>query len=466
MGLDPVRGNTLWTLNWESKSTIPDQAGQYSQSTRNTKENSVVVVFHESVVLKEDTAVGINIWPWVLGLSVLSEDFWDNMVQLADKLEEWVVWQVLQGKLTLAHVAWVSLSEDSVSESWNNLSRVQSIPNSLLDDFNVSGVSELLLQFNSPAEDFLVGKSVEWTSKTSHTSSEGEVWVRESRADKVGGVGTDITSLVIAVNNQVQAHKLVELWVVESKHSGEVDGPVVGVGAGELSVLVDVTVDSGSEFWELGNEVQGVFVDVFPVFLLVDTLEVGRSKLAVLLQSENTNAELGHWVECLWERVQSLDGVLWELRAGVEFLGNSLNLSLGWYLTSDEEPQETLWEWFFSSLGLWKKLLDLWDGVASEADTFLSVQKGGFGDQALHASSTSISLVDSAGTQNLLSVVFLDLLDLLSLLWDELSQSVLQSRFVSGGNVASGWSKAEAQSTSDGGDSDGVDQHLGTGVVL
>src|SRR5690606_20023748 len=133
------------------------------------------------------------------------------------------------------------------------------------------------------------------------------------------------------------------------------------------------------------------------------------------------------------------------------------------------EPQETLWEWFFSSLGLWKKLLDLWDGVASEADTFLSVQKGGFGDQALHASSTSISLkscsigvlfdwkiesksnrnriecvtvkndetkkmilkrrrrthlVDSAGTQNLLSVVFLDLLDLLSLLWDELSQSV------------------------------------------
>jgi hypothetical protein len=57
-----------------AKSTIPDQLRGNTESTRNTEENGVVILLSETVVLEEDTRVGIHIGPRVLGLTVLSKN--------------------------------------------------------------------------------------------------------------------------------------------------------------------------------------------------------------------------------------------------------------------------------------------------------------------------------------------------------------------------------------------------------
>ena len=59
--------------------------------------------------------MGVNIWPWVLGLALLEENTWDDFVELGDQLEELVVGEVLEGELALASVTWVSLAEDGVA---------------------------------------------------------------------------------------------------------------------------------------------------------------------------------------------------------------------------------------------------------------------------------------------------------------------------------------------------------------
>lgn len=57
-----------------TESTIPDQLSGDTESTRNTEENSVVILFSETVVLEEDTRVGIHVGPRVLGLTVFSKN--------------------------------------------------------------------------------------------------------------------------------------------------------------------------------------------------------------------------------------------------------------------------------------------------------------------------------------------------------------------------------------------------------
>jgi len=48
--------------------------GKDTKGTGDTEEDGVVVLLNETVVLEEDTGVGIDVRPWVLGLSVLSQD--------------------------------------------------------------------------------------------------------------------------------------------------------------------------------------------------------------------------------------------------------------------------------------------------------------------------------------------------------------------------------------------------------
>lgn len=64
----------LTFYTYSTKSTIPDQLRCNTEGTRNTKENSVVILFSETVVLEEDTRVSIDIRPGVLGLTVFSKN--------------------------------------------------------------------------------------------------------------------------------------------------------------------------------------------------------------------------------------------------------------------------------------------------------------------------------------------------------------------------------------------------------
>lgn len=72
--------------------------------------------------------MGVNIGPRVLGLTLLQEHIGHNLVKLGNQLEHGVVGQVLQGKLTLAGVTWVSLPQDSMAVAWHNLLRGDTFP--------------------------------------------------------------------------------------------------------------------------------------------------------------------------------------------------------------------------------------------------------------------------------------------------------------------------------------------------
>lgn len=59
--------------------------------------------------LQQHSTVSIYIGPGVLGLTLLQEHIGYNLVKLSDQLKHGVTGQMLQGKLTLAGITWVSL---------------------------------------------------------------------------------------------------------------------------------------------------------------------------------------------------------------------------------------------------------------------------------------------------------------------------------------------------------------------
>lgn len=120
---------------------------------------------------------------------------------------------------------------------------------------------------------FLVGETMEWTSKAVHTSGKGEVGVTQGGSHQVDGVGRHVATFVVAVDCQVQPHEFDELGVVVAQHLGEVVTPILGGvdGSDSRSVPVGVTVDGGGDDWQFGDQVHGVFVGVLPVFGLVHT---------------------------------------------------------------------------------------------------------------------------------------------------------------------------------------------------
>ena len=65
--------------------------------------------------LEEDAGVGIDIGPWVLSLALLQENARDDLVELGDELEKFVIGQVLEGELALALVAGIRLAEHGMT---------------------------------------------------------------------------------------------------------------------------------------------------------------------------------------------------------------------------------------------------------------------------------------------------------------------------------------------------------------
>lgn len=76
--------------------------------------------------------MSIHIGPRVLGLAVLQQDGGHHVVQLGHQLEERIIGKVLQGELALAGVARIGLAQDSVTVPGDHLTRVQRVPDSLL----------------------------------------------------------------------------------------------------------------------------------------------------------------------------------------------------------------------------------------------------------------------------------------------------------------------------------------------
>ena len=96
----------------------------------------------------------------------LEQNTGDDVVDLAYKLEEFVIRQMFERKLALCDIARVCLAEHCVAIARNNLAALQRGPDILLDCLVTGIFSDLGLHFGEPHKHLLVRKAVQRTSKT------------------------------------------------------------------------------------------------------------------------------------------------------------------------------------------------------------------------------------------------------------------------------------------------------------
>jgi len=65
--------------------------------------------------------VGINVWPWVLDLANAAEYVRHHSVEIRAQLEQRIIWQPLESKLTLADIARISHTKHSMTVAGNHL---------------------------------------------------------------------------------------------------------------------------------------------------------------------------------------------------------------------------------------------------------------------------------------------------------------------------------------------------------
>jgi len=307
--------------------------------------------------------VGINVGEGVLGLAVFGQNTGGDLVDLADQLEHGVIGQHAESELALGDVTGVSLAENSVSVTGDDTASVQGGPQVVGDRLVAEVVADGLLHLGEPVQDLLVSQTVQGTSQTLETGGQREHGGAQSTTDQVGGVGTDVTTLVVGVDGQVQTHQLNEVVVAgEAKLVGQVEGVIlVLLDGSDLAVLEDVTVDLSGDGGQLGDQVHGVLEGVAPVVLLVDTLGVGLGEGRLVLESGHSQGELSHGVEGAGAAVDELLNELGDVGASSPLSGQVADLLLGGDLASQQKPEETLRKGLLATGGLGEELLDLGD---------------------------------------------------------------------------------------------------------
>ena len=87
---------------------------------------------------------------------MLSQHARSDLVNLADELEHLVIRELAKGKLALRNVARISLTQDSVAISGNNLTSVESGPQVVLDGLVTEVVANGSLHLCEPVKHFLI----------------------------------------------------------------------------------------------------------------------------------------------------------------------------------------------------------------------------------------------------------------------------------------------------------------------
>lgn len=284
-------------------------------------------------------------WVTDLGLSVLGQNTWGDLVNLANELEHGVIWQMVLSKGSLGHVTRISLAENGVAISGNDLSTLQCSPQIISNGLVAEIVANSSLHLCEPGQDLLVSETVERAGETIETSSKRQHGGAESASNQVGGVCADVAALVVSVDGEIQSHQLDEVLVLtEAKLVSKVETVVlVLLDSSDLSALEDILVDSCGNRRELGNQVHGVLESVTPVFRLAHTLGIGLSEGGFVLESSDGDGELCHWVEVAWAAVDQLLNKFGDVRTGGPFSRQVADLLLAGNLTGQQQPEET-WE--------------------------------------------------------------------------------------------------------------------------
>jgi hypothetical protein len=62
--------DTLWSLNWQTQSSVPDELCEGPKASTDTESDRVVEWLLESIMMEQDSRSGVNIGMRVFGLGI------------------------------------------------------------------------------------------------------------------------------------------------------------------------------------------------------------------------------------------------------------------------------------------------------------------------------------------------------------------------------------------------------------
>lgn len=434
--LNPKSVDGSGSLNWESEGSGPDQTAASTEGSGDGEEDSVVVHLFHTVMVENDTTVGINIGPRVLDLAEFLKNGRNNLENGGSKFNKGVVLDVFGAEVLKMNVSRISVSQDGVTVTWDDLSGGKGVVGEFLNLSFGNIVTDFLLDVKEPSEDFLVGQTVEGTGKTVDTTGVSEERISKSGTDEMGGVSTDVTTFVITVNGEVSSDSFLNFRSFVTHHVSVVGSPIeVLVGVDNLTFLVFVSVNKGGKSGDLGDKTDDIFVSGAPVLGLVDTLLVSLSELTGRLEVEESNGELGHWVHVSGEVLNQLFSFGRDVAVFLDFVGDVLEFVILGDFTGEEEPEKGFRKGFVTFRSLLELVDDFRDGETSEFDTILSIKLGAVPEDTGHTSHTTDNLINSNLAEFVVSVLLLDFLKLSLLNWNNFLKLLLQERKVGLGLV-------------------------------
>ena len=129
---------------------------------------------------KECAGAGVYIGPGVADFTSFFKNVRNDSVAGLNEVHEVIVLNVSLSEIELAHEARVCLTENGVTVAGNNLARGENLINIIADIIFSPLCAKVFLEVKEELEALLVCESMKRTSKSVHTSGEGQVGVRES----------------------------------------------------------------------------------------------------------------------------------------------------------------------------------------------------------------------------------------------------------------------------------------------
>mmetsp|Transcript_71891 Transcript_71891/g.164862 ORF Transcript_71891/g.164862 Transcript_71891/m.164862 type:complete len:375 (-) Transcript_71891:9-1133(-) len=297
---------------------------------------------------------------------------------------------MLLGEPLLDGVPRVGDTQHSVAKSGDHLASGQGVlgklgqqlRGGLLVTQNLAGVLQ-------PPETLLVSQPVQGPGQAADTSGVSGVGVAQGAAHQVGGVGGDVTSLVVSMDHEVQPNGVLELLrIIHPQHMSIIARPVQGGVRGDvLPVKEHVAVDAGRHDGDLGDQGQGILQHIIPVLRLLHPLVVGGGERAARLQGQEGDGQLGHGMGGLIQIIDHLQHVGRHHSPGVQLSVECLHLRVRGDLIGQQQPVSGLRQANLTGgVGLGELLHTLVQGAVSVEDATLIVQARGLVDHGLDPS--------------------------------------------------------------------------------
>ena len=125
----------------------------------------------KTVMHEEGAGTSVNIRPGVADFTSGFQDVGDHSVASLNEVNKVIILRdVLFSKLKLADEARISLTEDGMSISWDDLTSGKGVLDVFPDVVFSPFGSKLFLNFKEELKTFLVSESMKGTSKSIHTS--------------------------------------------------------------------------------------------------------------------------------------------------------------------------------------------------------------------------------------------------------------------------------------------------------